>query len=116
MEQQNLATYIVAVLEKKKAINIELLSVGQKTTLADSFVVASGDSSTMVRALSEEVQYQVEKEFAIHPKRVEGQNDESWILLDYGDVVVHIFNHEDRKFYDLEQLWHDLARNEDIVQ
>ncbi|MCK9176335.1 MAG: ribosome silencing factor [Clostridiales bacterium] len=96
---------VVAVLEEKKGNDIETLNVTEKTTLADQFVLASGTSNVHIKTLAESVEEKMKDAFGIHPDRVEGMDSRSWILLDYGDIVVHIMMPEDRLHYQLESLW-----------
>ncbi|MCK9350072.1 MAG: ribosome silencing factor [Clostridiales bacterium] len=96
---------VVAVLEEKKGNDIETLNVTGKTTLADQFVLASGTSNVHIKTLAESVEEKMKDAFGIHPDRVEGMDSRSWILLDYGDIVVHIMMPEDRLHYQLESLW-----------
>ncbi len=96
---------VVAVLEEKKGNDIETLNVTGKTTLADQFVLASGTSNVHIKTLAESVEEKMKDAFGIHPDRIEGMDSRSWILLDYGDIVVHIMMPEDRLHYQLESLW-----------
>ena len=84
-----------------------MLETGALTTLADYFVIASGGSSTHVRSLSDELEEKLKGRGAPAPARVEGYRSNSWVLLDYGSVVVHVFTQEARDFYDLDRLWVD---------
>lgn len=105
MEINELKDKIQEVLDSKKAIDIEVISVGEKTTLADYFIVASGTSTTHVKSLAEEVEYQVKTSFGVFPDHIEGAGSSRWILIDYKDVVVHIFHPQERTEYNLEKLW-----------
>lgn len=102
----------VKALDSKLARDIEVIEVESLTSLADYFIIASGTSSTQVRALADEVEFKL-KENGILPQRIEGYSSRSWILLDYSSVVVHIFTGEAREFYSLEKLWAD-GRKVDI--
>lgn len=106
MEPFELAKTIAAALDSKKAQDIKVLKVHDLTVLADYFVIASGSSTTQVGALYDEVEFRL-GEAGIQPLRTEGAASRSWILLDYGSVVVHIFYPEAREFYALERLWAD---------
>ncbi len=103
--QIKLNTFIDA-LEEKKAKNIIAIDIKKLTTIATYFVIASGTSVTHIKSLADNL---VDKlsENDIKPIRMEGYNFARWILLDYGDVVVHIFHEEDREYYGLERLWQD---------
>lgn len=96
----------VKALDSKLAHDIEVIEIEKLTSLADYFVIASGKSSTQVRALADEVEFKL-KESGILPQRIEGYSSRSWILLDYSTVVVHVFTEEMREFYSLEKLWAD---------
>lgn len=97
---------ITVLLEDKKAIDLKTLDIIEQSTLADYFVIASGTSNTHIKALADNVEVELKKE-DIYPNKIEGYNTE-WILMDYGDVVVHIFTEQERQNYDLEELY---ARN-----
>ncbi len=105
MTAEQLATIIEKILDDKKAIDIEKLEISQKTILADYFVIASGTSVTHVKSLADEVTYQLKEKYDMLPKSVDGESTSRWVLIDYGDVVVHIFHPEDRAFYSLDKLW-----------
>lgn len=94
------------LLSDKKASDIILLSIEHLTVIADYFVIASAKSTTQVKALGEHVEEKF-SEMGLEPVRREGFSDGRWIVLDYGDVVVHIFHDEMRMFYCLERLWED---------
>ncbi|HWQ50953.1 MAG TPA: ribosome silencing factor [Terriglobales bacterium] len=101
-----LALDIARILDSKKAEDIRVLHIGDLTILADYFVIATGTSSTQVKALAEEVEFQL-SEKGVEPHHAEGRRTDRWILLDYGSVVVHVFYKESREFYNLERLWAD---------
>lgn len=104
----DMAKQAVEFLDSKKALDLKLIGIQDISVIADYFVLATGTSSTHVKALSDEVEFQF-KERGITPNHIEGYRSNSWILLDYGDVVVHIFTAEARHFYDLDRLWQDGA-------
>lgn len=93
-------------ISSKKGLNIKLIEIGDISSLADYMVIATGTSSTHVKAIADEVEYQLD-EAGISVSHIEGYRSNSWILLDYVDVIVHIFSDEAREFYDLERLWQD---------
>ncbi|MCH4153283.1 MAG: ribosome silencing factor [Saccharofermentans sp.] len=105
MESKDLAEKIVEILESKKGIDIEIVDVTGKTTLADYFVIASGNSTTQIKALADEVEFILKKDLNLYADHVEGRSGDRWILLDYKDVVVHVFHPEERANYSLEKLW-----------
>ena len=104
---KELAQAICLALSAKKAKDIATVYVREKSSLCDYFVIASGTSSTQVRAMGEYVEEQMEKLFSLSPVREEGMRDGRWSVLDYGDVIVHIMQDETRLFYHLERLWAD---------
>ncbi len=106
MEAKELTRCVVASLDKHKAADIRIIGVTDVTSLADYFVIAEGTSSTQVKALSDYVETELEEK-GVTPLRVEGYNASNWILMDYGTVIVHVFQGETRQFYDLERLWKD---------
>ena len=106
MEPKDLAIQIAAILDKKKATRVKVLRVHDLTVMADYFVIASGTSSTHVKSLAEEAEFQL-KEQGIAPIRTEGFNTQNWFILDYGSVIVHVFSPDAREFYDLDHLWAD---------
>lgn len=97
---------IAKAISSKKGLNIKLIEIGDISSLADYMVIATGTSSTHVKAIADEVEYQLD-EAGISVSHIEGYRSNSWILLDYVDVIVHIFSDEAREFYDLERLWQD---------
>lgn len=94
---------IIKLLEDKKAIDLTSIDVKEKTTLADYFIITSGTSTTHIRALADNVETELKKE-QIYPNKIEGYNTE-WILMDYGDIVVHIFTERERQNYKIEELY-----------
>jgi len=106
------ASLAVKVLDKKKASDLSCLKVSDLTILADYFIICSAGSTTQVKALADYVEDEFAK-YGIHPEAREGKGGNEWMLLDYGDVIVHIFYREMREFYGLDKLWND-AQNIDI--
>ncbi|MBQ3234649.1 MAG: ribosome silencing factor [Clostridia bacterium] len=104
MKSEVLAEVILSALKERKAFDIVKINVEEKTTIADYFIVASARSSTQVKSLAEHVEEAVEKNGGNLIRR-EGVQDARWIVLDFGDVIVHLFNDETRLFYHLERLW-----------
>lgn len=99
----------VSFLDSKKAQDIVVLEIGGLTSLGDYFVIASGSSSTQVKTLAEELEQKLSGQ-GIEPRRVEGSGSAMWILMDYNDVMIHVFYHETREFYCLERLWADAPK------
>ena len=94
----------------KQATDIVILSVGEVLSIVESFVIASAPNTRQVATIAEEVEDRVKAAGGGGPIRMEGTDDNRWILLDYGDVVVHVFLQEVREFYELERLWSDVPR------
>ena len=103
-----LDTYVKAILAKK-AIRLEVLDVRNLTSVADAFIICSGQSNRQVTAIAEHIQQDLKKQ-KILPLSVEGAGEGHWVLLDYGHVVIHVFYEPVRAFYDLEGLWMDARR------
>ena len=93
--------------DAKKAQDIVILDVGEIMGIVESFVIASAPNSRLVRAIVDEVERELYERTGDKPRAVEGLRDASWVLLDYGDLVVHVFLAETREFYGLERLWAD---------
>ncbi|MBE3518831.1 MAG: ribosome silencing factor [Firmicutes bacterium] len=104
-----MATEIAGVLVQGKAKDVTVLDVRGITLISDYFVIASGRSSTQVKALARRVLENIDTSRKVH---VEGQDLGVWVLLDYGDVIVHVFRDAERAFYGLERLWGDAAKVE----
>lgn len=104
MESIKLTELILSALKERKAFDIVKINVEEKTSVADYFIVASARSSTQVKSLAEHIEEKVEKE-GVNVIRREGIQDARWVVLDFGDVIVHLFNDETRLFYHLERLW-----------
>jgi ribosome-associated protein len=100
-----LAYAIAAAADDRKGSNITLVQVGDVSYLADYFVIATGFSTVQVRAITRSIEAALEQDFNRRPLRVEGQMEGNWILMDYGEVMVHVFMPEARDFYDLEAFW-----------
>jgi len=98
------STIVDAALDRK-GDNIVVIKVSEVSYLADYFVIITGYSHVQVRAISQAIADKVEQERQIYPLGVEGQNESSWILMDYADVIVHILKPEERDFYNLEAFW-----------
>lgn len=103
----------VKALEDKKGEDIRIIDIQGVSILADYFIIASGSNSSQVQAMSDSVEEELYK--AGHEcRQVEGYKTANWILLDYNDIIVHVFSKEDRLFYDLERIWRDGKQIEDI--
>ena len=106
MEAKDIAKSAVVSLDKHKAADIKVIGVTDITSLADYFIIAGATSTTQVKALSDEVEFQL-KQAGVEPLHTEGYRSANWVILDYGDVVIHTFHNETRAFYSLEKLWSD---------
>ena len=106
MTPEQMVCEAAAALDGKKGIDIRAIELRDLSILADYFVIASGTSNTHVRALSDEVEFRLAQR-GCRPMRIEGGSTENWMLLDYGAVIVHVFQDKAREFYDLERLWQD---------
>ncbi|HAS37775.1 MAG TPA: ribosome silencing factor [Ruminococcaceae bacterium] len=102
------AKNIAKILDKKKAIDIVGIETKELTVMSDYFIIASGTSNTHVRALADEVDDEMKK-LGVEVDHIEGRAT-GWILLDYNDVLVHVFQPESRQYYNIERLWNDAAR------
>ena len=103
---KDLCGEIVRSLDNHKAAAIKVIDVHALTSIADYFVIAEGTSSTQVRSFTDYVEFDLKAQ-GVEPLRTEGYRNSSWVLLDYGCVVVHVFMKETRDFYNLEHLWKD---------
>ncbi len=107
MEPKELALIAAKALDDKQGKEIAAIKVTDLTTLADYFVIATGSSNTQINALCDAVEKALKEQADEMPLRREGHRDGTWVLLDYGSVVVHVFSAEAREFYSLERLWAD---------
>ena len=105
-EPREMADIAVKALEEKKAIDIKIIDISHISTLADYFIIASGSNRSQVQAMADAVDEALDK-MGVHARSTEGYQNANWILLDYGDIVVHLFDEENRLFYDLERIWRD---------
>ena len=96
----------VKVLDAKKGNNIKVLKIDEKTTIGDYFVICSGSSSTQIRTLADEVEYQL-KQGGVPHVNLQGTDSDEWKIIDCFEVIVHVFSNEARDFYKLEKLWAD---------
>lgn len=107
---RSLAVVAARAAADKKGESTVILEMGPLLAVTDAFVITSGGNPRQVRTIADEVEDQVKAAGAGGPLRVEGLDDARWVLLDYGDVVVHVFLEEARRYYDLERLWADAPR------
>lgn len=104
----------VRAVENKKGIDVVVLDISSVATFADYFLLCSGDSSRQIQAIADEVEEKLATN-GLRPSHVEGYANAEWILLDYLDLVIHIFSKQARAYYDLERLWRD-AKTLDVLQ
>lgn len=104
---KELAKIACAALEEKKANDIKVIDISEISVLADYFIIASGSNRNQVQAMADSVQEELFKKTGTDARQVEGYQSGNWILLDYADIIVHIFDEENRLFYDLERIWRD---------
>lgn len=106
MELKNVVSTVIQALEDKKAENIQIIDISEISSVADYFIITNGNNPSQVQALADNVMEQLAK-IKVHAKQVEGYQSANWILQDYSDFIVHIFDKESRGFYDLERIWRD---------
>jgi len=111
MESLDKALLCLKIIKERKAVDPVLFEVGKMTDLSDYFIIAGGNSSRQVQAISQHVTRRMREE-GFKPFGVEGEQEGHWVLMDYGDVVIHLFYQPVREFYDLEGLWIEAPRVE----
>ncbi|MCD8068293.1 MAG: ribosome silencing factor [Lachnospiraceae bacterium] len=106
MESKEIAKLAIEALSDKKGEDIRVIDISNVSVIADYFIIANGTNRSQVQALSDSVQEKLGKA-GIFVKQVEGYDTANWILMDFRDVIVHVFDKENRLFYDLERIWRD---------
>ena len=106
MTSLELAQTAAKILDNKKAAELKIIGIRDISVLADYFVLVTGTSNTHVKALADDVEFEL-KQLGVSPDHIEGYRSNSWVLLDYGHVIIHVFTAESRQFYDLDRLWQD---------
>ena len=106
MTSKEMTKLAINALEDKKAEDISIIDISEVSVLADYFIIASGSNRSQVQALSDNVEETLGRA-GMPVKQVEGYDTANWILLDFGDIIVHVFDNENRLFYDLERIWRD---------
>jgi len=101
-----MAKAAVEALEDKKGSNIKIIEIGDISPVADYFIISDGSNTSQVEAMVDSVKEKLYR-MGYEPRRVEGTRDSGWVLMDYNDIVVHVFSSNDRLFYDLERVWKD---------
>lgn len=107
MTSAELARLAAMAADDKKAKQVVILDIRSISPIADYFVICHGSSTVQVKAIVDQVEEKVREERGLHPHHVEGYANARWVLLDYGDVVVHVFHEHERDFYNLERIWGD---------
>ena len=117
MDSLTKAKRIVEIADLKKAHDIDLIEIKDVSSITDYFVICTANSELQVKAVADEIEFKLKQE-EISPTHIEGYQTAGWVLLDYNDVVCHIFNKESRAFYSLERLWKDAIREDisDIIK
>ena len=105
-DSKEMLKVIIDALQDKKAEDIRVIDISNVSVIADYFVIASGSNTNQIQAMVDNVEEEMFKAGFDDPK-VEGYNTASWILLDYNDVIVHVFSEDDRAFYNIERIWRD---------
>lgn len=106
MESKEMTKLALTALENKKAEDITVIDIREISVLADYFIIASGSNRSQIQALTDYVDELLGKAGASR-RQIEGYDNANWVLMDYGDIIVHIFDKENRLFYDLERIWRD---------
>lgn len=96
----------INALEDKKGENIKVIDISHISVMADYFVIASGKNLNQIKAMADEVEDKLSK-IGVEPRQIEGANSSGWILMDYHDFIIHIFNEDMRLYYDIERIWSD---------
>ncbi len=103
---KDMANAAIAALEDKKAEDIKVIDISEISVLADYFIIASGSNKSQIQAMIDNVEEKLGR-LGYEQKQVEGYDTANWILMDYKDVIIHVFDKENRLFYDLERIWRD---------
>lgn len=105
-QSRQMAQLAIAALEDKKAVDIKTIDISEVSVLADYFIIASGTNTSQIQAMADGVEEALGKA-GFPVRQVEGYNNASWVLLDFGDIIVHVFDEKNRLLYDLERIWRD---------
>ena len=103
---REMAKLAIDALEDKKAVDIKIIDISEVSAIGDYFIIANGTNRSQVQAMSDNVEEILGKN-GYNPKQIEGYNKANWVLLDYRDIIVHIFDTENRDYYNLERIWRD---------
>lgn len=104
--EKEMTKLAIQALQDKKGLDIKVIDIHEVSVIADYFVIASGSNQNQVQAMVDNVQEQLGRA-GYEAKQIEGSRNSTWVLMDYGDVIVHVFDEENRLFYDLERIWRD---------
>ncbi|MBQ9333838.1 MAG: ribosome silencing factor [Lachnospiraceae bacterium] len=105
-QSREMAKIAIKCLEDKKAENIRVIDISTISVLGDYFLIANGNNRNQIQAMSDHVEETLGKA-GFEPKQIEGYNTANWILMDYRDVIIHIFDPDNRSYYDLDRIWRD---------
>ena len=106
MSSKEMLRIAIDALEEKKGQKVKVIDISDVTVIADYFIIASGSNLNQIQAMAEEVEEKLGRA-GVEPKQIEGKGGSGWILMDYQDIIIHIFNEEQRLFYDIERIWSD---------
>lgn len=106
MTSKEMVKIAIQALEEKKGENIRIIDISKVSVLADYFIIAEGKNRNQIQALTDSVEKELGQK-GIVPKQIEGYESANWVLMDYSDIIVHVFDNENRLFYDLERIWRD---------
>lgn len=106
MTSKEMTKIAIAALEDKKGQDIKVIDISNVSVMADYFIIASGTNRNQVQAMANNVEEKLH-ENRINPRQIEGYQTANWILMDFHDIIIHVFNEEDRLFYNLEKIWLD---------
>lgn len=106
LESKTMAQIAFKSLEEKKATDIKVINISEVSTIADYFIIGEGTNRNQVQAIADEVEESLSRA-GFNPKQIEGYDTANWILMDYKDIIVHIFDTQNRQFYNIERIWKD---------
>lgn len=117
MNSKEIAKLAITALEDKKAEDIKIIDISEVSVIADYFIIANGTNRSQIQTLSDNVEEKLGKA-GVHLRQVEGYDNANWVLLDFQDVIIHVFDKENRLFYDLERIWRDgkLIEADDLLK
>ncbi len=106
MNSKEAAKIVINAMEEKKAEDIRIIGIEEISSIADYFIIASGKNVNQVHAIADEIEEKLGRA-GMNPKQIEGYQNANWVLMDYGDLIVHVFDQDNRLFYNLERIWKD---------